>query len=360
MVAELTTACSKGHRSRGDVGWWLSMSRLCLGVMFLVGCGGSPLLPDCASLGAIGGADCSVAGYSDRAFDVWLPANLDGPAPVLLALHGGGGNKEGAARTACADGDAAAADCLHAEAAARGVITVYPSGVPGRGFKRQLRSWNSGGGSDGWRCVGGEACATDSDDVSYLRAVIDELAERVPIDRDRVYATGLSNGGAMSLRLACEADDLVAAVVAVGGAMQLIGGMPSRCSPARPVPVLQVHGDADPCWPYDGGSPNCPGISPADGYFVSVEATLSRWHTINGCDREAAPELLPDTVDDGQTTVRYRRAGCAAPVEHLRVDGGGHTWPDGWSYLGERTVGKVTRDWGDELILDFLLDHRRP
>jgi len=301
-------------------------------------------------------ATCSVPGWDDRDYDVVLPKGYDGrtPVPVVVAFHGGGGNRVGAARTTCPTGDVREADCLHELGRREGFAVVYPDGVPGAVFHEQ-RTWNAGGGVGDWRCTSGTACEEDADDVRYIRALLDDVEQRVNVDLDRVYATGLSNGGAISHRVGCEVSDRFAAIAPIGGAMQLTTS--DVCEPERPVPVLHVHGTEDPCWRYDGGAPDCP-TGQAGLKHVSVERTMDEWAAINGCD-DAPPleEDLSDPADDGSRTVRQTWTGCAATTEHLRVDGGGHIWPNGHQYLGEGLVGPAWQDWGNEVLWDFFGAH---
>ncbi|MFM7143198.1 MAG: alpha/beta hydrolase family esterase, partial [Alphaproteobacteria bacterium] len=172
--------------------------------------------------------------------------------------------------------------------------------------------------------MSGPACFTHTDDVAYLAAVVDDLASTYAIDRSRVFATGLSNGGAMSYRLACDSD-LVSAIAPVSGANQLAAA--ASCTPSGPVSVLHVHGTADPCWPFDGGPGGC--IDPTPGVFVGVEESLSGTAGLLGCRPDPSSEPMPDTEPDGMTSTRLRWQGCAgrARLEMLRVSGGGHTWP---------------------------------
>ncbi len=223
-------------------------------------------------------------------------------------------------------------------------------------LSKHTRTWNAGGGVDDWRCTSGHACETDVDDVAYFEALLDDLESRVNVDLGRVYATGISNGGAMSHRLACELSERIVAIAPVGGAMQLTTSHP--CEPPEPVAVLHIHGTDDPCWRYDGGAPDCP-TGQGGLAHVSVQRTLDEWSERLGCDAETVEDALPDAEEDGTTTVRVSHQGCAASLEHLMVQDGGHTWPDGYQYLGEWLIGQTPRDWGNEVIWEFLSRHAR-
>lgn len=302
-------------------------------------------------------ATCELPGWPGRDYDLVLPEGYDGstPVPLVVAIHGGGGNKEAAERTTCSSGEPDDPSCLHKHAQDHGYAVVFPDGTSSRLIKK-VRTWNAGGGEGDWRCVSGRACEDDVDDVGYIRDLVADLSQRVAVDPDRVFATGLSNGGAMSHRLACEASDLFAAVAPIGGAMQLTTS--DVCEPEQPVAVLHSHGTLDPCWRYEGGEPDCPTGQKGLAH-VSVERTLDEWAEILGCEGDPVEEQLPDTVQDGTTTTRLRWSGCAASLEHLRVDGGGHLWPDGFEYLGEDTIGPAWRDWGNEQLWAFFEDNGR-
>jgi len=222
---------------------------------------------------------------------------------------------------------------------------------------KDRRSWNAGGGQDGWRATGQGAVDAASDDTQFIRDLLQDLGSRMAIDRRRVYALGLSNGGAMSFRLACTLSDQIAAVAPTGGAMQWT--TTHRCEPTRNVPILYTHGADDPCWVYKGGESQCP-VSQRGQKHVSAQRTLDEWFTLHGCTGEPVQDALPDADGDGRVTRRWTYPGCAAELIHQKVEGGGHTWPDGWQYLGERTVGPVTRDWGDEVFWAFFTRHSLP
>jgi polyhydroxybutyrate depolymerase len=297
---------------------------------------------------------CLVPGYVDRGYDLRVPRGWDGasPLPLLLFFHGGGGNRDNARGGTCPDGDLRSPDCLFARAEAAGYAVVWPDGTGSRPL-RGMRSWNAGGGSGGLPCLGAPACADGVDDLAYVDTLLAEVRAALPIDAARVYATGLSNGAAMAHRLACERPTTFAAIVAVAGAAQhaVAGG---TC--AGGVPVLQIHGDADPIWPYQGG-PSLGGVKAA------LEPTMEGWRARNGCDPAPDPSALETTLPDldpadGTTVVRRRYQGCAADTELLRVIGGGHTWPDGAPYLDEDRVGRVSHDISSGEVMAWLEAHR--
>lgn len=295
-------------------------------------------------------SECRVPNWLDRSFELRVPAGWDGASalPVALLLHGGGGNRSVADRTTCPGGDTDDPACFGALATARGYAVVIPDGTGGRPL-RGVRTWNAGGGGDGpmgeLDCVSGQACAAGVDDLAYVRDVLAEVARAIPVDEARIYATGISNGGGMSHRLACELGDRIAAVASVAGGNQhaLAGG---ACPGGAA--VMELHGTLDACWPYAGGGGDC-----IDGrYKAGVDETMTAWATRNGCSDAFVDEPIPDRTPDGVTSTHRRWTGCARATELVRSDGAGHTWPNGYEYIDR--AGTATTDFGSELVLDFF------
>jgi polyhydroxybutyrate depolymerase len=265
-------------------------------------------------------------------------------------------------KLACLDGDLTSGECLDRVANTAGMAVVFANGTNAPGGTpidpNGVRTWNAGGGSNGYICVSGGACTAGVDDVAYLRALLADVATRTAIDPKRVFVTGMSNGAAMSHRLACEAADVVAAIASVEGENQFaLAG----CTPTRPVAVLDVHGTSDACWPYPGGNGGCLQA----GLYVSVESTLAGWAARNGCGltpSEVTLAPLPG-VNDGTSVVRHAYWGCAAggALEHLEVVGNGHYWPRGYGYASGTVVGGVmSRQLAtDQAIVDFFDAHGR-
>lgn len=168
-----------------------------------------------------------------------------------------------------------------------------------------------------------EACCdyegANPDDVGYLAALIDDIADAWPVDRGAVFAIGHGNGGNMAYRLACDRAESVAAIVVIAGGAAIDA---AACAPARPVSVLHLHGTADPEFEYEGGGPfqNAP---EAPGAVESV----SRWAAHDGCDaaRAPGPALDLDAVVAGAET-RTERFACPAPaaVELWTLEGSDH------------------------------------
>jgi len=295
------------------------------------------------------GRACALPGYPARSFDLSVPAgDTATKRPLLLAFHGGGGSRKSAESITCPGGKLDAPGCLGNVALAHGFVVVRPDGTGAR-LLPNVRTWNAGGGTDGWQCVSGRGCKDGADDVAYVRTLLDEIARLTAIDERRVYVTGLSNGAAFAHRIACELGDRVAGVVAVAGANQYeaAGG---ACP--RPVRVLQIHGTEDPCWAYGGGSAAC--AQDDGGRKQSVEASMAAWATTNGCTGSRSLPASDRDPTDGTHLIKIVYEGCRAPTELWRIEGGGHGWPSGSPYFSERRIGKVSREADSEDIIGFL------
>ncbi len=244
----------------------------------------------------------------DRRYIVHVPSSVAEQPAVMIALHGGGGT---AAQFKDENG-------LDAVSERGGFLAVYPDGTGP--LASALLTWNAG-----FNCCG-YALDQDVDDVGFLEAVLDDLADRMAHDPDRVYVTGHSNGAIMAYRFAAEASDRVAAIVPVAGAMAI-----EDPSPSRGVPVLHIHSVDDPRALYHGGEgPPFPATR-RTVVHEPVTAGLRFWVDLEGGDAEPV-ELARRTGtgrDRGQSLVHIRWEGCSdgGVVEHMRLHGVGHGWP---------------------------------
>lgn len=237
----------------------------------------------------------------ERSFRVDVPdgAPTHG-APLLVALHGGGGNGASMVRHSGLSGPAGRA----------GFVVAYPDGS-GRRPGARLLTWNAGGG-----CCG-VAADRNVDDVGFLRALIADVQTRHGTDPRRVYITGMSNGAMMAWRMACQAADVEAAIAPVAGALHV------PCKPSRPVAVLAIHGTADANVPYAGGS----GTRRADRKrepdppLLDTLAAMARHNRCTGPPRRVSLA--------GGAVLHDVWPGCVAPVALYTVVDGGHAWPGG-------------------------------
>jgi polyhydroxybutyrate depolymerase len=187
-----------------------------------------------------------------RTYRVHVPPSYDGsvPVPLVLDIHGLGSNAE----------QQEAISGMRAESDAHGFLVVYPQGAND--------AWNAG------TCCGNSTI----DDVGFLRALVASISSQANIDGRRVYATGLSNGGAMTQRLACDAADVFAAGVPMS--FPLPFRPLSSCQPVRAMPVLTMMGLTDIVVPYNGG------------VFGSAPSTFAYWRDIDGCGSGAPDQVV--------------------------------------------------------------------
>ena len=229
-----------------------------------------------------------------------------------------------------------------------GFIVVYPDAIYSpRPVERQ---WADGRGTT-------KASRDGVDDVAFIAALIDRVEKDYSIDPTRIYATGISNGGFMAYRLACELSDRIAAIAPVAATMPTAEA-PS-CKPTRPLAVLDIHGTDDPLVPYTGGEVH----GGSGGSISSVADTMKMWAAIDRCAETPIKSDVPDRApDDGMRTHRdvYEHCAPGVGVVLYTVEHGGHTWPGG-GHMDESYVGPTTRDFdASELIWDFFALHALP
>lgn len=178
------------------------------------------------------------------------------------------------------------------------------------------------------------------DDVGFIRDMLDTFEAQLCIDPARVYSAGMSNGAAMSARLACSLSDRIVAIAPVAGVY-----FPLGCSSTRPVPLIAFHGTADPIAPYNGG------ITPQGLPFPPVETAVASWAQFNGCTSGPVESQVTPNV----RLKRYDDCNENATVELYIVDGGGHTWPDATIDLAPGTYGPTTHEISaNDLMWEFF------
>ncbi len=276
----------------------------------------------------------------DRTYQLSIPPGYDGttPAPLLLNLHGFGG--DGAAQNEATD--------MPALAGERGYVVVAPDGAPlevpadsvlaeeAADFNG-VTFWNFFGeeGDTGAQNTSGETIhGSDlgADDVGFLTALLDDLSERLCVDPDRVYSTGMSNGAGMTTTLGCELGDRLAAIAPVSGV-----NLSGLCPGDLPMPVLAIHGDADQMVPVEGQT-----LAGFELGNPSVPERMAQWAERNGCD----PAATPDAPAEGVTRL---------------------TWPDCVPGVDTElwTLSEIAHEWtrgvpidATEVVLDFFDAHR--
>lgn len=156
------------------------------------------------------------------------------------------------------------------------------------------------------------------DDVGFVSEIIDTLYQLYNIDLTRVYACGMSNGGYQSYRLACDLENRIAAIASVTGTISSLTAL--NCALSRKVPVLQIHGTADPLVEYEGSTGS-----------YGIEEAIDFWLAKNQCSTVNDTVWLPDVNTTDSSTVqqiRYRTCGSGTEVWFYKIIGGGHSWPN--------------------------------
>jgi polyhydroxybutyrate depolymerase len=263
-----------------------------------------------------------------RIYHLYLPSNYNRTRswPLVLAFHGGYGSGKRMARNTGFN------DLADRE----GFIVVYPDGVD--------RHWNDGRGT----------VNTEIDDVGFVGALIDRLVTNRNVDPSRVYATGISNGGQFTQRLACEMSDKIAAFAAVASTFP--AELKSRCNPKSPVSMLMINSPEDPLVPWQGGEGRGLG-----GRILSVPETVELWRKHNKFSPVAQTQSLPTIAPNDGTRVRMSRYQGDSPRSELvlyTIEGGGHTWPDGRENAGMSRVGRTSRQLkASQAIWNFFKRH---
>ncbi len=269
--------------------------------------------------------------FADRTYELYVPENyVEGqPAPLLLVLHGAGGN---GARTQGWLG-------LDELADESGFIIAYPDGLGS--------NWDFGSG-----LPTRSGTPFRVNDVEFLVWLVDEIGKDYTLDRERVFAAGMSNGALMTYRLACEAPETFAAIAAVAAPVYIPA---VRGCKDTPVSVLYIHGTEDRILPWER-------VLTRNGQVFGLSAfdTFAFWSQHNGCSQDAADiqavELPDIDPDDGSTVRHLALDDCAegTEVHFYGVEGGGHTWP-GRPFAVDLELGNLNRDMDTSaVIMDWL------
>ncbi len=239
-------------------------------------------------------------------------------APLIFVLHGGGGSASSM--------ELLTRGAFNRIADREGAIVVYPEGVD--------RHWNDG------RDLPETAARENIDDVGFILALIEEVALQYSLDRGRIFSTGISNGGFMSMRLACDAAETFAAVAPVTAVLSEKLG--ARCAPSRPVAIMIINGTEDPLVPWTGGMVKVLGVS--RGAVWSAERTFKRWLELNSCGPKGDARTDNNPADETVVIVHSARCPGDIDVRLYEIQGGGHTWPGGVPYASERLVGRTSQE----------------
>ncbi len=255
---------------------------------------------------------------------------LEGPRPLVLVLHGGGGTHTGMVGFTRRR--------FNRLADQHGFYVVFPNAVD------KMWDFDKGEISAGF--------AQRIDDRAYFQKLLDDLEAQLPIDSGRIFATGISRGGQACYYLAAQFPEKIRAIAPV--TMPLPKYMVEDCRRGPPIGLALFNGTQDPLVPYQGGWIEIRGKK--RDQVISTDETIKIWLGRNGCpDAEAGATSTIDEPGD-QTSVTRTEWDCpAAPVVLYRIQNGGHTWPGGNQYLPKKIVGEVCRDIdGADEIWEFF------
>ena len=246
-----------------------------------------------------------------RSFNIFVPDTYDPsePVPLLFCLHGYGSNHDVIMEYTD----------FNTIASSENFIAVYPQGSLLNG----ITHWN----------VGGWTVGSFVDDISFIDLIIETVSDSYSINPDRIYSTGMSNGGYMSFLLACQLSEKIAAVASVTGSMT-----PQTfysCQPQRAISVLQMHGTSDGVVPYGGNQ----------AWTMGINTVVNYWKTHNNCSASPTVIDLPDIYTFDNSTVQeitYSNGDNNTMVKHYKVNGGGHDWFGVW---GNRDINATELIW---------------
>jgi polyhydroxybutyrate depolymerase len=231
----------------------------------------------------------------ERSYILYIPDSYTGDIPVPLVLNFHGWTSTAQAQMFYGD--------FRSIADQEGFLVIHPQGTLFQGNTH----WN----------VGGWTVGSTVDDVGFTSALLDSISEEYNINQERIYSTGMSNGGFMSFLLACQLSNRIAAIASVTGSMT--PETYNNSNPLHPTPIMQMHGTSDDLVLYGGTD-----------WSRSIDDVLSYWVDYNDCDTTPIITALPDLdPNDGSTVEHYvfDNGNNGVKVEHFKITGGGHTWP---------------------------------
>lgn len=234
-----------------------------------------------------------------RDYIEYVPSIYNGsePVPILICLHGLGDNMSNFTSIG-----------MHDVADTANFIVITPQALMATVYTYQVgTAWNSG------VSYSGIVLNQNIDDMGFIRALIDTTMILYHIDTNRIYVTGFSMGGFMCNRLACEMNDVFAAIASVSGTL----GNTIVCNPPAPIPVCHFHGTADGTVSYTGNQ-----------YGNDAEVLVEYWRNYNNCDSIPVIDSMPDIVSDGLQFVKFTYANGDDNSEVLfyKVLNGDHNW----------------------------------
>lgn len=235
-----------------------------------------------------------------RRYRIYVPSAIPSgtSVPLVIALHGGLGTSS----------QFESNSGLNGFAESNRFIAVYPDGVGNQPDGSGYQTWNGG-----YCC--GPAAAQSIDDITFIRNVVTDLRNSLPVNSSRVYALGHSNGGILSYRIACEMSDVVAAIGVQAGS-----NVVTDCRPALPVSVFHLHGKSDTNMPINGGK----GSGLSSTVFVSARSAVDAMATVDGCNVASPRSLITSNSD--VTALSWTNCKSNSEVRLVTVKNATHAW----------------------------------
>jgi polyhydroxybutyrate depolymerase len=253
-----------------------------------------------------------------RSFITYIPASTE-KMPLVISLHGGFASPKGMFHLAD----------FRPIADKEKFIVVCPA---------SKHIWHDGADNHG------------IDDVKFIDELITYMIKTYHADAERVYVTGISNGGFMTTRLACQLHNRIKAIAVVAATLD-IG---ASYAPENPMPVLYMHGTKDPIVSFNGGKVFGKRI-------YSHNDIIKKWVAVNKCNIKPVVTQFRDDAHDGTTVVKeeYQNPSNGLKVVSYSINNGGHTWPGGWQYFPKFVIGKTTHNLNAcQVIWDFFKSYR--
>lgn len=258
-----------------------------------------------------------------RNYYLYVPTRYNGLIPLVVVLHFGGGNATIIERVTE----------MTEKAEEEGFIVVYPDGT---GRNNNL-TWNAG-----FCC--GYAVENNSDDITFVLTLIENLEKRFTIDPSRIYVTGFCNGAALTHKIGAELSSVVAAIAPVAGTI----GQPDSLEllPENPVSVLVMNGVHDEYIPYEGG------VTKSGVPVASAAESALFWVEHNECD------TVEKKVSESGNIIIETYTGKHADVVLYTIVNGGHAWPGGRKFAGgDEPTQEVS---ATNVIWEFFKNHPKP
>jgi polyhydroxybutyrate depolymerase len=239
-----------------------------------------------------------------RDYRIYVPAlyNPANPVPLVINMHGFGSNNV----------EQEFYGSFYAIADTANFLILLPNGTLNASNQRYFNCFQAPG-------VG-------IDDIGYINALLDTISAKYNVNPDRIYSTGMSNGGFMSYDLACNLSSRITAIASVTGSM--IESHLAACQPSHPMPVMEIHGTADATVPYTGGTA---------ATFVPIPDLVDFWANFNHCTTPAVITAVPNISTGDNCTAEkqvFLDGDNGTTVEHFKIIGGGHTWPGSFFTIG--------------------------